>query len=229
MDENQLIRVFQASDKNLDYVQADQKAYPTFARFLKAVGQHDKSLALRYKNQWKTLNEEGKNEQLVYGQLQINGAALEQSVARNQPLIIDAYGFFIGKLIHPLILNAKGYQSYQSPLLDTSANVGLSLGRIALMPLPNKSLGSLVGTVSPPSIINQTGLALIVKGQFINKEEPWFSPSIAITKLDNGQFYVKGLSAGTYELIASYHGNQQRFTVSLGSAQVKTIKPIRFS
>ncbi len=229
MDENQLIRVFEANNKDLDYVQTDQKAYPTFERFLKSVAKHDESLVLRYKNQWQTLNEEVKSAPLVYGQLIINGAALEQSVARNQPLIIDAYGFFIGKLIKPLMLNAKGYQSYQSPLLDASAKGALSLGRIALMPLPSRSLGSLVGSVSPLSLINQTGLALIVKDQFINKEEPWFSPSIAITKLDNGQFYVKGLSAGTYELIASYQGNQQRFTVSIGSAQVKTIKPIRFN
>lgn len=228
MDENQLIRVFEASEKDLVVTKENPKAFLTFSNFLSAVKVFDDGRAKRYKNQWQTWLEQKKaDEQLVYGRLQINGGSLEQSVARDQAIDIDLDGFFIAKIKHPIVFNTKGYQAYVGAPIEP-AKQSQSLGLIVLTPLPENILGSIVGSTDPAKNIQFTKFALLFKGQFISRDEPWFTPSIAVTKLDNGQFYVKGLAPGAYELIASFKGQKKTMAVTVGQGQVKTIKPITF-
>lgn len=228
MDENQLIKVFEAKEDPNELAKANEKAYPTFAHFLEAVKVNDDLLAKRYKNQWQTLREEKKaDEQLVFGRLQINGPALEQSVIKDQDIHVDTYGFFIGKIKVPLVFNAKGCQAFIGPAIDLTKPIQ-NLGLIVLNPAPEAALGSIVGSISPATDIDKVGLGLLFKDQYLDKEEPWYTPTMAVTKLDNGQFYVKDLAPGVYELIVSLRGQKQSLMVNVGSGQVKTIKPITF-
>lgn len=226
MDENQLIRVFQAKEKHLIKSVTNKKTFKSFDDFIREVASHDKALALRYENQMLTFKEESVDEVLVYGKLVINGAELEQTAFRNQPFDIDRFGFFIAKLDKPLILSAKGYDTYIKLIDLNKGQTLLNLGQIVLNRLPEQQLSSIVGSVTPSKMIKHLGITLKLKDQYINKEAPWFTPSIVVTTLDNGQFYIKELAAGDYELIIRYNKQRKHQLIHVSAAQVKTIKEI---
>lgn len=224
MDEVGLLSAFQAKTKELTKLNSEPKLFQHFDDFIKAVEEKDPKLAVRYKNYYHTLTEETHSEQIVYGQLQFNGAHLEQAAVRNQALFIDKHGFFLGSVLSPLYLTAKGYQSFIKYF--TSPSQPVSLGRIALSRLPKKQLGSIVGRIEPLSKLKNIGLALRFKEQYTNQDDPWYSPTIPVTTLPNGQFYIKGLAPAAYELLVVYQDKKQVFEVNLASNNVKTLKTI---
>lgn len=226
MDENQLIRVFRAKESDIDIETSDSNAFKSFHDFLISVAAMDKAYALRYKNLIQTLKEEKGSNPLVYGQIVVNGGELPEVLFKNQHLYIDHYGFFVGEVSSPLMLNGKGYFTYEKQLPLNSLKEPISLGKIVLNPIPNSQRSSIVGNVFPANKINSIGLTLQLKDQYINEDEPWFTPTLKVTTLANGQFYIKDLSPGRYELIINDNNIRIKKEVEVGFSKVKTLSTI---
>ena len=224
MDENQLIRVFQAKESLVQNSLADDRAYPNFKVFIEAVNKISEETAFIYNEIWHQGQNDNLERQMVYGKVLINGGQLEQTIVRNQHLEISKDGFFIGYIHKNLLLTVKGYQSYKYTF--NKFDKPTSLGVIVLNKYPENKLASIVGSVKPAKNIKNAELTLQFKNQYLNKEQPWFSPTIPVTKLDNGQFYIKGLAPGEYKIILSYNGEKQALPVTVKASQVKTLKPI---
>lgn len=223
LDEKQFLSVFEAKQQDLIPLQSKPKAYPSFNDFLKAVAEVSPELADDYRK--KILELERKvGIQIVYGRLQFNGEKLEQSAVSNQLMDINESGFFLSASKSPLYLTANGYQSYVKHFESTPEP--LSLGLIALDPLPETSLGSVVGRIEPLSHLKEVGLLVKFKDQVIDQQNPWLSPGIRVTKLSNGQFYVKDLSPGSYELIITMADFHQSIPFTISSGNVRSLKTI---
>lgn len=225
MDEKRLLDAFRAKVSKAEYAASKPDVYGSFQSFLKAVQTHDEALAKQYKNHWQTLQDENLDKQLIYGRVQLNGPAIESLIIRNQPLMIDRFGFFIGAVSSPLILTSAGFDIYVKHFSLPSDPI--SLGLIALNSLPKKQKGTIVGQVLVDGFKPENlGLALSFDFQYHDKDEPWFSPTIPVTKLANGQFYAKNLTPGRYQLTVSYGGKKQLIETTVTSQGIKTLKPI---
>lgn len=227
MDEKQLQTVFQAKESELTKTHSNPNMYHTIEAFFEAVELVEPKLAEKYRKQWDQYDESRSKKWFVFGQVLINGSVLESTVVRNQELQVDRHGFFIGEVDTPLYLTSKGYDGFYQQL-DLSKRV-LSLGQIVLNKLPESQQSSVVGDLRPIAKLNEVGMVVIFKGQYIDPDNPWNTALIPVTKLSNGQFYVKGLGPGEYQLIISSEKQKKKVLFKIASAGVKTIKTIQIN
>ncbi len=225
MDENQLIRVFEAKESQVLQKATDETHLTTFDDFLTQLQKTSSETATIYEELWLQSKTNNIEQQFIYGQIIVNGGELEQTLVKNQPLMINKDGFFVASIKQDLFVSAKGYQPYKYDF--KSSKEPTSLGVIVLNKYPKKQLASIVGSILPAKKIKSVALTLQFKQQYLDQNNPWLSPTMAVTKLDNGQFYIKGLTPGEYKLILSFNDEKQFVSISVKNGQVKTLKQIQ--
>lgn len=218
-----LSEVFNAKEDVTSNVTEQRDAFQTVKDFFAKVAAKDPVLAKRYQNKYRALLEQGEGT-IIYGQLTINGGIDRQWIHANQPISVDKYGFFMQVATSPLLLFYPGYQRVVKEF-STSGKVS-SLGQVVLNSLPETMLSSVVGRIILPNKGQDFWAVLKAKEQYLNGDEPWLTPTIPLTFLPNGQFYAKGLSPVTYQLMIANQGKVVEKEFSLHPGQVKTLSAI---
>ncbi len=220
-DEKSLYRLFELKREVRNFKVTDQKNFKNLDDFLGRIKREDNSFYEQVKNK----KEQDKQATYIYGQLHLEGSEPVNMMVSNQELIISPKGFFFGLASTPqLVFNFPGYQGF-SERINLEDQL-INLNHITLKKASSKNRANVVGRLSPLRALKDTDIVLRLANYSQYQDEPYLIPLIPVTRLSDGQFYVKGLAATQYELVIKYKDKQVTKTFTLHAGNYKALPPI---
>ena len=153
---------------------------------------------------------------IVYGQIHVLGIELPQYVSSEFPIL--SRGYFVALLPQKkkqVYFSLNGYAT-RTIFLHEQEKVQ-NLGRIYLRPLPHEQQAGLIGSLIPAPKQSDIGIYLHIA--YHGKRNPWYTPTVPVTLLKNGQFYATGLTPTRYHLVIANAYHRVEKTVELTAGQ----------